>query len=86
MKARIAHLHKTEAEWKKIDTKFIPEAGEFIIYDPDNRYTYPRIKLGDGVTVLQKLAFFVDAAALALIRKQHYFEIIDAGRVTDYPN
>jgi hypothetical protein len=83
MKARVSHLHKTEAEWLK-HTTFVPEAGELIIYDADNTFKYQRMKIGDGKTLLRELPFFVDAATIALIQKQHYFEMIDAGRVTDY--
>ena len=83
MKARVSNLHKKESEWLKLKG-WVPEAGELIVYDPDERYSYARIKLGDGVTPLKDLDFFIDKAALALIQKQHYFDIIDAGRVTDY--
>jgi hypothetical protein len=83
MKARISNLHKTELAWNRL-SGFIPEAGEIIVYDPDDHYDYARLKVGDGKRALQELTFFTDSAALALIQKQHYFEIIDAGRVTDY--
>ena len=85
MKARISNLHKTEIEWLKLDS-WVPEAGELIVYDPDENYTYSRLKVGDGINTLQDLSFFVDKATLALIQKQRYFDIIDAGRVTDYKN
>ena len=83
MKARISQLHKTEAEWSKLDY-WTPEAGELVIYDPDENYDYARIKVGDGKHSLDKLPFFTDSAVMSLIQKQRYFEIIDAGRVTDY--
>ena len=83
MKARISLLHKTEADWKKL-VSFTPDAGELIIYDPDDSYDYARVKIGDGNTLLRDLPFIIDSATLALIQKQHYFEIIDGGRVTDY--
>lgn len=83
MKARVSHLHKTEAEWLKLGS-WKPEAGELIIYDPDSTHSYARLKVGDGVRALKDLEFFVDNATMALIQKQRYFEIIDAGRVTDY--
>ena len=83
MKARVSQLHKTESEWNNyID--FIPSAGELVIYDPDNRIKYSRIKVGDGNTRLYELPFIIDSAAVELIQKQHYFDVIDAGRVTDY--
>ena len=83
MKARVSNLHKQETEWLKLND-WIPEAGELIVYDPDIRYSYARLKVGDGIHTLKELEFFIDKAALALIQKQQYFEIIDAGRVTDY--
>ena len=83
MKARISQLHNIESEWLKLST-WVPEAGELIVYDPDEHYDYARIKVGDGKKYLNELPFIIESAAKALIQKQHYFEIIDAGRVTDY--
>lgn len=83
MKTRISQLHNTEEEWLKFNT-FIPLAGEFVIYDPDNTYTYARIKVGDGSRTLTELPFFTDESALAEVQKHRHFEIIDAGRVTEY--
>lgn len=80
MKARIVHLHKTEADWLKV-TKWIPEAGELAIYDPDETYSYSRVKVGDGKTLLQDLPFFVDSAVLTLLEKLRYEEFIDGGRI-----
>ena len=85
MIARVSHLHKQESEWLKLDS-WIPEAGELIVYDPDSRYSYARLKMGDGIHPLKELDFLIDKAVLALIQKQRYFDIIDAGRVTDYKN
>lgn len=85
MKARVSNLHKQEAAWRQF-SNWVPNAGEIVVYDPDERYTYSRLKIGDGVHTLQELEFLIDKAALALIQKQHYFEIIDSGRVTDYKN
>lgn len=83
MKARISHLHKTEAEWSKLGD-WTPEPGELIVYDPDENFTYSRLKMGDGKRALKNLNFLVDEATLALIQKQRYFDIIDAGRITDW--
>lgn len=91
MKARISHLHKTEADWAvfsekklKANDPFIPGAGELIIYDPDENFNYARVKIGDGTSTLDKLAFFVTPAVEAVLEKQKYSEIIDAGRITSY--
>jgi hypothetical protein len=83
MKTRISQLHNTEADWLKVNS-WVPDAGEIIVYDPDDVYNYTRLKIGDGDRQLKDLAFIIDSAALALIQKQHYFEKIDAGRITDY--
>ena len=83
MKARVSNLHKTEAEWAKFNT-WKPEAGELIVYDPDSNFKYARVKLGDGINTLEKLPFFIDQAALALLQKQQYYEVLDAGRITAY--
>ena len=39
MKARISQLHMTEAAWLK-HSSLVPEAGELVIYDPDNTHPY----------------------------------------------
>lgn len=53
---RIALKHDTEANWKKA-TNFVPLKGEAIIYDVDTNYSYPRIKIGDGVSIPKNLPF-----------------------------
>ena len=73
MKARISHLHKTEKEWLKLKN-WIPEAGEFIIYDSDEKYNYARIKLGDGKNSLQDLPFFIESAIKAYSQAQRSSE------------
>lgn len=83
MKARVSNLHKTEAEWLRLDN-WKPEAGELIVYDPDSEFEYARVKLGDGIHSLKELPFFVDQAALKLMQDTQYSEILDAGRITDY--
>lgn len=83
MKARVSHLHKTEAEWEKLNS-WKPEAGELIIYDPDATTSYARIKVGDGQHCLKELTFFIKEAAKDILEKQQHSAIIDAGRITDY--
>lgn len=52
---RIQLKHDTETNWNKA-VNFIPKAGEMIIYDADS--TNPvRIKIGDGITVVNNLPF-----------------------------
>ena len=54
--SRIQHKHDIESNWNKA-INFIPKDGELIIYDADDIYTYPRIKVGDGVTNINNLPF-----------------------------
>ena len=53
--ARMQQKHDIAANWK--NSAFVPEAGEYIIYDPDEYTSFPRIKIGDGVHVVNELYF-----------------------------
>lgn len=53
---RIVHKHDVEVNWLKV-INFIPKEAELIIYDSDENYSYPRIKIGDGVTKINDLPF-----------------------------
>lgn len=84
MGIRISQLHKTAAEWETIilqyearNETFVPCIGELIIYDPDESFKYARLKIGDGVTALQDLPFFVEATLQTLMQSNN----IDAGRI-----
>ena len=59
IKARFQQKHDIEANWNKA-LNFIPKAGEIIIYDIDENYSYPRIKVGHGVKIITNLKF-IDA-------------------------
>lgn len=84
MKARISNLHKTEAEWNKL-IGWKPEAGELIVFDPDDIYDYPRAKLGDGIHTLTELPFFIERTALKVLEGLDVDNsILDAGRITAY--
>lgn len=72
---RIAQKHDVEKNWLKA-TKFIPMKGELIVYDRDDNvededlkgtYSYERLKVGDGVTLVSALPFVDDAV-------REYFE------------
>lgn len=54
--SRIINKHDVEKNWNKA-INFIPKKGEFIIYDIDENYDYPRLKVGDGATVVGQLPF-----------------------------
>lgn len=68
---RIVQKHDTEANWKKA-TNFIPLKGEIIIYD-DLR----KIKIGDGVTNVNKLNFTADTGNYFI--KENYNSEITSG-------
>ena len=82
IKARIQHLYKTEAEWKAFEEEnpdFVLNAGELIVYEPDQNHEIPRVKFGNGVNKLSTLPFIGDEI------KIEGTEInFDAGRITEY--
>lgn len=60
---RISQRHDSEFNWNSIPS-FVPLNGEMIIYDADEKYSYPRIKFGDGINFLKDLPFVVDVEAI----------------------
>ena len=58
---QIINKHDTEANWNSRPS-FIPDKSEIIVYDKDDNYNYPRVKIGDGVTTVVALPFIVNAA------------------------
>ena len=85
MKARISQLHNTEAEWLAYST-LVLEPGELAVYDPDDTYSYSRIKVGDGKRTLSELDFFIDSAVEELLKQIRFSDVIDGGRITEYAN
>ena len=83
MKARLSLLHKTETEWNELPN-FVPFSGEVIIFEQDAEHSYVRLKIGNGITLLKDLPFFIDSAIADHIKNTRLNEFIDAGRVTDY--
>lgn len=59
IKVRHIQKHDTEENWNKA-VNFIPKQGEIIIYDVDSNYSYERMKVGDGTTLVSSLPF-IDA-------------------------
>ena len=59
LKSRIVHKHDIEANWQ-LATNFSPLEGEIIIYDPDENFSYSRVKVGDGTTNVNNLKFIDD--------------------------
>lgn len=82
MKARVSQLYKTEAEWARLPN-FMPLRGEFIVFAPDEQHSYPRLKIGDGVTLLVDLPFF---GITELDDPRRTDKVIDAGCVADHKN
>lgn len=58
LKTRVQLKHDIEENWLKA-TNFTPLNGEAIIYDADAAHGYPRAKIGDGVTNVNELPWFV---------------------------
>jgi hypothetical protein len=65
---RIVHKHDTETNWDKA-TGFIPKQGEIIVYDVDTKYSYQRMKIGDGKTAVPNLPFCLSAEIDAIMTK-----------------
>ena len=60
IKGRLVQKHDVEANWQ-LATNFIPKQGEIIVYDKDSNYSYERVKIGDGTTLVSALPFVTDA-------------------------
>ena len=56
LKARVQMKTDTEENWLNA-IHFIPKNGEIIIYAIDSNHSYQRIKIGDGVTLVNNLPF-----------------------------
>ena len=59
-KTRMQQKHDIEANWIKAGNSknpFVPLAGEIIVYDADEKYSYQRFKIGDGITAVTNLPF-----------------------------
>ena len=56
LQTRVQMKHDTETNWNKA-TNFVPLAGEIIVYDVDETNLTPRVKIGDGSTLLADLPF-----------------------------
>lgn len=84
LNTRLVHTHDTAANWD-LCTTFIPKAGELIVYDIDEVYTYERFKIGDGFTTITDLPFTTDAVIRSLFTIDQSNTItLDSGRVTRY--
>ena len=62
---RSIQKHDKESNWL-LATNFVPKQGEIIVYDIDDTYSYERMKIGDGVTLVSALPFVDDAVKAAI--------------------
>lgn len=54
--SRTHQLSDTESNWLLVPA-FVPKLGELVVFNADENYEYPRVKIGDGVTPLIDLPF-----------------------------
>ncbi len=55
IKARIQSKNDTEERW--LLSSFKPKKGEIVVYNPDENYLFPRLKIGDGINSINNLSF-----------------------------
>lgn len=72
LRTRIQMKTDTEANWLRA-TNFIPKNGEIIIYAIDENYSYQRVKVGDGATLVNDLPFINDAITESTINSTCVF-------------
>ena len=81
---RIIHKHDTRINWNKA-TNFIPMAGEIIVYDADEYYDYPRVKIGDGKTTVVNLPFIdKNKADLSAVFTRENLHLHTGNYIEDY--
>ncbi len=56
VRARIQVKNDIEAHWN-LARNFVPKSGEIIVYAVDDNHAAPRIKVGDGTTIVVDLPF-----------------------------
>ena len=72
-KTRIIHKNDIEENWNKATT-FIPMKGEIIVYNVDENYDYERIKVGDGLTTVINLPFYLMSEIDTIMEKLEVLE------------
>lgn len=68
---RLILKHDIESNWNRATT-FIPKQGEIIIYDIDTNYSCERFKIGDGVTTVGELSFYLEHEIIEILNKIDY--------------
>lgn len=65
---RLVQKHDVQSNWERA-TNFTPMAGEVIVYDIDENYSYERIKIGDGIQNVNTLPFVNDALRTEILEQ-----------------
>lgn len=78
---RIILTHDVEENWSKVADKFIPKAGEQIIYDPDDTCDHSRIKIGDGIKTLNEISFVIQSDIYDTLGIVNDVLILDGGQI-----
>jgi hypothetical protein len=55
LKGKISFKHETEADWAM--SNYIPQNGELVLYDHDEKHEGTRLKRGDGINYVKDLPF-----------------------------
>lgn len=58
LNTRVQSLRDSEANWNGRD--FTPLEGEIVVYNSDEDHAIPRLKIGDGDSLLSSLPFTID--------------------------
>lgn len=80
LNARIMQKHDTQENWDKA-VNFIPKAGEIIVYDADDTYSFARVKVGDGENSVGDLPFMNDYVSITNAEIDEIVGQFDEGEV-----
>ena len=65
LKGKIIFKHETEADWAM--SNYIPQNGELVLYDPDEKHEGTRLKRGDGINYVKDLPFITSTEATNIL-------------------
>jgi hypothetical protein len=82
LQTRFILTHDTEENWNKC-TNFIPNKAEMIVYDCDEKYNYPRVKIGDGKTTIVNLPFTLNITIEDILNTRNDVHYLDGGRIAN---
>ena len=83
MHARIVNIHDVEENWNKAAT-FIPRAGEIVVYDVDEKYMFPRFKIGEGKTTVVDLPFSMEITLEKYFGENDGVIHLNGGNIKEY--